>query len=65
MPHFRITIRHGTPQRHHMVDIEAEDLRAAAVHAVEQFPDPAAGEADLLEIRRLNDPEARSYVGQE
>jgi hypothetical protein len=63
MPHYRATIRHGRPQRHHVVDIEAESLREATRLALDHFPAPAeeADAADLLEIRRMADPEARPY----
>jgi hypothetical protein len=60
MQHYRMTIRHGRPQRHHVVDVEAESLREATRLALDHFPAEAAA-ADLLEIRRMADPEARPY----
>jgi hypothetical protein len=60
MPTFRITIRHGLPHRYEVRDAEVEDLGAAAVLAVAEIA--AVDGADLLEIRRLADAEARPFV---
>jgi hypothetical protein len=64
MTWFRVTIRHGRPQRYHVVDVEAEDLRDAARQAAAHVPAGDDGHADLLEIRAQPEPAAREYVGE-
>jgi hypothetical protein len=65
MPLYRVTIRFGAPkQQYEVLDLSANSLREAMRHAVEQFPDAAADNADLVEIRRQVDPEERE-VGPE
>jgi hypothetical protein len=61
MSSYRVTIRHGRPQRYHMVDVEAEDLAEALRQAAERMPAEARG-GDLVEVRRSTAPEAREYV---
>ncbi|MCI0434035.1 MAG: hypothetical protein L0271_10330 [Gemmatimonadetes bacterium] len=51
MPAYRITIRWGRPQRYHIEDVEAPELREALRIAMERFPDGARQTADLAEIR--------------
>ena len=63
MPFYRITIRHGRPQRYHVVDVEADDLAGATRGAADHVPVGAATQADLVEIRRLADPDDRTFVG--
>jgi hypothetical protein len=65
MPHFRITIRHGRPQRYHVVDVEAPDLAAATALAAQHVPAGADAGADLVEVRLQQAPAARSYVGDD
>jgi hypothetical protein len=65
MPHFRITIRHGRPQRYHVVDVDAPDLRRAIELAATHVPPADDGPADLLEIRLQAAPESRTYTGDE
>ncbi|HSJ24224.1 MAG TPA: hypothetical protein VK929_06110 [Longimicrobiales bacterium] len=62
MPLYRVTIRVGSPgQQYHVEDITANSLREAMRQAVDRFPDSAAADADLVEIRRQADPDAREY----
>jgi hypothetical protein len=62
MPHYRVTIRHGTPRQHyHVEDIAADSLRQAMELAVERFPHDAA-DADLVEVRALIDPDTREFT---
>jgi hypothetical protein len=62
MPLYRVTIRFGAPkQQYHVLDLTANSLREAMRMAAEDYPDAAAGDADLVEIRRHVDPEAREY----
>ncbi len=57
---YRMTLRHGAPgKRYHVVDIEATDLRAALMQAVNAFPPNSEATADLIEIRVSVDPEQR------
>jgi hypothetical protein len=54
MTTYRMTLRHGAPgKRYHVVDIEADDMRAALMQAVNAFPPGAEASADLIEIRVL------------
>ena len=63
MTTYRMTLRHGSPgKRYHIVDIEAEDLRAAMMQAVNAFPAGTESSADLMEIRVHADPEQRAYT---
>lgn len=59
---YRLTIKIGKPGRMYEVqDIEAPDLLTALQQAVSNFPEDAAA-AELLELRRLTDPERREYT---
>lgn len=59
---YRLTIKIGKPGRMYEVqDIEAGDLLDALRAAVEKFPADART-AELLELRRLADPDARDYT---
>lgn len=63
MTTYRMTLRHGAPgKRYHVVDIEAENLRAAMMQAVNAFPPGADSSADLMEIRVHVEPEQRGYT---
>ena len=63
MPLYRVTIRFGTPrQQYHVQDLSANSLREAMRLAVEEFPEAAAESADLVEIRRQQDPEQRQFT---
>ena len=63
MPLYRVTIRFGSPkQQYHMEDIEASSLRDALRLAAERFPDVAMSSADLAEVRRQPEPEARVFT---
>ncbi|HET9440473.1 MAG TPA: hypothetical protein VFO52_09890 [Longimicrobiales bacterium] len=58
-----MTLRHGAPgKRYHMVDLDAPDMRAALMQAVNAFPPDAERTADLIEIRVSVDPERRDYT---
>jgi hypothetical protein len=57
---YRVTVRFGSPkQQYHVQDLTANSLREAMRLATEQFPDAAMESADLVEIRRQVDPDAR------
>ena len=60
MPHYRVTIRFGAPkQQYEVQDLTANSLREAMRMAVDEFPETAAENADLVEIRLQVDPDAR------
>ena len=60
---YRMTLRHGTPaRRYHVVDLEAPNLRAALMQAVNAFPPDGENTADLIEIRVHIDAEQRNYT---
>jgi hypothetical protein len=60
MPLYRVTIRFGSPkQQYHVLDLTANSLREAMRMAAEQYPEAAAEQADLVEIRRQVDPDER------
>lgn len=62
MPRYRITIRYGQPrQQYAVVDVEAPTLREALRLGAERFPAEAEATADLAEVRRQIEPEAREY----
>jgi hypothetical protein len=59
---YRVTIRFGSPkQQYDVLDLTANSLREAMRMAVEQFPDAASEDADLVEIRRQLDPDDREF----
>jgi hypothetical protein len=63
MAHYRVTIRFGSPrQQYHVMDLSANSLREAMRMAAEQYPEAAAGDADLVEIRRQVDPDEREFT---
>lgn len=64
MAHFRLTVRHGMPQRYHVVDLEADDLRDAVRDAVQHIPHGRDAAADLVEIRVQADPRQRPPTGK-
>jgi hypothetical protein len=62
MPLYRITIRFGAPrQQYHVEDLSANSLREAMRMAVEQYPEAAEANADLVEIRLQQDPDERQF----
>ena len=62
MPSYRATFRYGGSRpQYEMLDIEAEDLRAALEAAAERVADEVAETAELVEIRRQTDPDEREY----
>jgi hypothetical protein len=63
MPTYRATFRYGGSRpQYEMLDIEAEDLRAALVEAADRVSEEAAATAELVEVRRQTEPEEREYV---
>ena len=59
---YRLTIKIGRPGRMYEVrDIDAPDLLTALRSAVAMFPEDAAS-AELLELRRLVEPDRREYT---
>lgn len=63
MAMFRVTIRFGgSRQQYEMLDLTANSLREAMRMAVEQFPEAALADADLVEVRRQRDPDDREFV---
>ena len=63
MPLFRVTIRFGAPkQQYHMQDLRANSLREAMRMAVEEYPETAMQDADLVEIRHQREPEERVFT---
>ncbi|MGK7313397.1 MAG: hypothetical protein ACN0LA_14275 [Candidatus Longimicrobiales bacterium M2_2A_002] len=63
MPSYRATFRYGGSRpQYEMLDIEAEDLRAALEAAAERVADEVAETAELVEIRRQTDPDEREYA---
>lgn len=64
MPTYRATFRYGDQRpRYEMIDVEAADLRDALRAAADRVPDEVAVTAELVEVRRQADPDAREYVG--
>jgi hypothetical protein len=62
MPLYRATIRFGAPkQQYHVLDLSANSLREAMRLAAEQYPEAAAQDADLVEIRLQADPDQREF----
>ena len=60
---YRMTLRHGAPgKRYHVVDLDAPDMRAALMQAVNAFPPDGERTADLIEIRVSVDPDRRDYT---
>ena len=63
MPSYRVTIRYGAPRaRYEVLDLEAEDLRAALRAAADQLSEEVAATAELAEARRQVDPDERGYI---
>lgn len=62
MPHYRVTIRFGAPRaQYEMLDVEAEDLRAALREAASKLSEQVAATAELAEVRRQRAPDEREY----
>ena len=62
MNRYRITIRFGaTRPQYRVLDVEAPTLRVALQRAADEFPEEAEATADLVEIRRQVEPDAREY----
>jgi hypothetical protein len=60
---YRMTLRHGSPgKRYHVVDLDAPDIRAALMQAVNAFPAGSETTGDLIEIRVHVEPEQRNYT---
>ena len=60
MPSFRATIRWTLDrQRYHVEDIDAPDLAAALELLRARIPREVGEHADLVELRRQREPEAR------
>jgi hypothetical protein len=63
MPDYRITVRYGgAPPRYEILDLPAEDLRAALRAAAERLSAEVAASADLAEVRVQAAPESRAYT---
>lgn len=63
MPSYRVTIRYGAPRaRYEVLDLDAEDLRAALRLAADRLTDEVAASAELAEARRQVDPDERGYI---
>ncbi|HUF51627.1 MAG TPA: hypothetical protein VMN60_12370 [Longimicrobiales bacterium] len=63
MPHYRVTIRFGSPRpQYHVQDLAANSLREAMRMAVDEFPETAMQAADLVEIRTQTDPQERELA---
>ena len=63
MPSYRVTIRYGAPRAlYEVLDLDAPDLRGALAAAAERLPEEIAGSAELAEVRRQADPDAREYA---
>ena len=63
MPTYRATFRYGGSQpQYEMLDIEADDLRAALRDAAERLSEEVAETAELVEIRVQTDPDEREYT---
>jgi hypothetical protein len=65
---YRMTLRHAhvaggrAATRYHVVDIEADNIRAAMMQAINAFPPGGEDSGDLVEIRVHVDPEERNYA---
>jgi hypothetical protein len=63
MPSYRVTIRYGAPRaRYEILDVDAPDLPAALIASAERLTPEVAATAELAEIRRQADPDAREYA---
>lgn len=63
MPTYRVTFRYGAPRaRYEVLDIQAEDLRAALREAASRMPEEVSATAELAELRRLRPPDERSMM---
>lgn len=66
MPHYRVTIRFGAPRaRYEVLDLEAEDLRAALTSAAERLPAEVSETAELAELRLQPDPDTREFTPEQ
>jgi len=63
VPQYRATLRYGgSRHQYHVVDVRADSLSAAIRAVADQVPAEADATADLVEIRRQADPDAREYT---
>jgi hypothetical protein len=63
MPSYRVTFRYGAPRAlYDVLDIEAEDLRAAMRAAADRVSEEVAASAELVEVRVQADPDQRTYT---
>jgi hypothetical protein len=63
MPDYRITVRYGgAPPRYEIVDLPAEELRAALRAAADRLSAEVAASADLAEVRVQAAPDSREYT---
>lgn len=63
MTSFQVTVRYGSrPQRYHTYRVDADDVVGALRTAADEVPGEIAGEADLVEVRPVPDPDGREYV---
>ena len=63
MTSFRATVRWTTDrQRYHVEDIDAPDLAAALDLLGARLPREVGEHADLVELRRQRDPDAREFT---
>jgi hypothetical protein len=61
---YQVTVRYGgRGQRYHTYAVDAQDAGAALEAAAAHMPVEIRGDADLVELRRAVDPDARAYVG--
>lgn len=63
MPSYRVTFRYGAPRAlYEVLDVDAEDLRAAMRTAADRVPEQVAASAELVEVRVQRDPEEREFT---
>jgi hypothetical protein len=63
--HYQITVRYGgARQRYHTYVVEAEGGANALTEAARQMPPEISSETDLVELRVVVDPDARSYLDE-
>ncbi len=63
MPTYRVTVRYGVGRYHyHVEDVEAPELASALARAAERMPPDVTVSAELAEVRRLVEPDAREMA---
>lgn len=63
MPSYRVTFRYGAPRAlYDVLDIEADDLRAAMRAAADRVTEEVAATAELVEVRVRVRDEEREYT---